>query len=173
MELLVTMAIFLTFIDIATGVFIRSLRTQRIAVGQMATNSNAALALEQMVRELRSGKDFCNLTEELICTPQDPEPGTEITKLSFKKEGDKITYETETPPGMTIKSIKRTLNGNYAYLTADNVDVKKLAFRITGLNSGDEFDPKITVILQIGTPNGSSVNNLQTSVSARIPSVDP
>ncbi|MBI4992514.1 MAG: hypothetical protein HZB99_04865 [Candidatus Harrisonbacteria bacterium] len=172
MELLVTMALFLTFIDIATAVFIRSLRTQRIAVSQMATNSNAALAIEQIVRELRIGKDFCK--DQGDCIPSQPLSGDPISRLTFTKEEDKITYDTESPPGLNIKSIRRTVNNGFpSYLTADNVDVKKLTFRVTGISSGDKFDPKITVTLQIGTPSGSSINNLQTSVSVRIPSVDP
>jgi prepilin-type N-terminal cleavage/methylation domain-containing protein len=59
-ELLIAVALFSVVISITSGVFIRSLRTQRIITSFIAANSNASLAMEQMAREIRTGQDFCS-----------------------------------------------------------------------------------------------------------------
>ncbi len=59
-ELLVSMGIFVVLISIATNAFIISLRSQHAASALIAVNDNLSLVLEQMAREMRTGKGFCS-----------------------------------------------------------------------------------------------------------------
>jgi len=64
-ELIVAFGIFAILITIASGSFVRSLRIQRVSLQLMAVNDNMAITLEQMMREMRTGYNFCTNTENL------------------------------------------------------------------------------------------------------------
>src|SRR3989338_8294083 len=57
-ELIVAMSLFIIVVSIATGIFIRALRTQRAIVDLLVVNDNATLVLEQITREVRLGTSF-------------------------------------------------------------------------------------------------------------------
>ena len=64
-ELIVAFGIFAILISVASGSFVRSLRIQRVSLQLMAVNDNMAITLEQMMREMRTGYNFCTNTENL------------------------------------------------------------------------------------------------------------
>lgn len=147
-ELLVAMSLFVVVISLVSGVFVRALRAQRNIVGLIAANSNAALALEQMMREMRTGRDFGVLTaEEINFTNAKAEPV--IYRLDIDDKG--IGF----------------LSRNNERLTAENVVVKKLNFILLDVPPAP---PKITIIFQLSPANSvfeNSFVNLQTTISAR------
>lgn len=155
-ELLVAMTLFMVVIALASGIFIRSLRTQRATVALIAANSNASLAIEQIMREMRTGKDFDIIGGK----------GSEITFFSAR-EGGPVTYRWN----QTDKSIERSdpETTTLQAITAENVTVEKLEFTLL---DDPSYPPRITIVVQIGAPGApgeGSFINLQTTVSSRAP----
>lgn len=153
-ELLVAMAVFASLISISSGVFIRSLRTQRVIVALISANSNAGLAMEQMMREIRTGSGF----------------STNQSSLTFTNaKGQVITYRWNDAP--TIRAIERSADGiNFQKITASNVKVYNLRFELFNGSPADPYPMRVTLVLQIGATNTVSDNpvvNIQTTVSAR------
>lgn len=64
-ELIVAFGIFAVLLAVASGSFVRSLRIQRVALQLMAVNDNMAITLEQMMREMRTGYNFCTNNDNL------------------------------------------------------------------------------------------------------------
>ena len=154
-ELLIAMALFVIIISIASGAFINSLRTQRATVALVAANSNASLALEQMAREMRTGKDFSQSAAQ------------EITFTNAN--GESATYQWNNISGAVEK---KTGSGSFKRITADNVLVKNLNFRIFNGSLADPYPPRITVVLQVAPANIPFIDStvdLETTVSARLP----
>ena len=57
-ELMVAMTVFLVVVGISSGIFTRTIRTQRIVTDMSASLNNVTLALEQIAREARTGYFF-------------------------------------------------------------------------------------------------------------------
>lgn len=64
-ELMVAFGIFSILLTVASGSFVRSLRIQRVSLQLMAVNDNMAITLEQMMREMRTGYNFCTKDDNL------------------------------------------------------------------------------------------------------------
>ena len=64
-ELLIAMGLFAILISVVSGIFVRSLRAQRVTVALIAANNNASLAIEQMAREIRTGQSFSAVIDQL------------------------------------------------------------------------------------------------------------
>jgi prepilin-type N-terminal cleavage/methylation domain-containing protein len=165
-ELLVAMTIFLIVTAIVSTVFMKSLRTQKNITALIAANDNASAALEQMTREIRTGRNFCN----------DPEPcalDDDSGVIIFTNaHNDRIVYR------LNGSKIEKQENSNFSYpLTADNITVKRLRFHIIGNGSllagnADSLPTRISIMLGIevgfvGASTEISVANLQTTVTAR------
>ena len=58
-ESMVAVAIFSVVVSLAAGGFVQALQTQRRLEGLIAANSNAGLVMEQMAREIRTGRAYC------------------------------------------------------------------------------------------------------------------
>ena len=154
-ELLVAMTLFVTLMSIVSGVFVRSLRTQRATAALIAANSNASLAMEQMSREMRTGSQFSG-------------GGSEIRFTNAKKE--KVVYRWNSTSG----SVERSNDDGAAFkiLTADNVKIKNLFFILfQGPSLADQYPDRITMVLQVGAAGifiDAPVVNIQTTVSSRV-----
>jgi len=151
-ELLVAMAVFSIVVAIATGGFIRALRTQRQLVAFASANSNVSLVLEQMAREIRVGREF---------SQQDRE------RISFVNgRGDLVTYAYD-PDLETI--LKTTGDGSPQPLTSQNVSVRNLTF-LTQFLGEDDYPARVTVRVGVAPKEvgvSTSVIRIQTTVSAR------
>ena len=152
-ELLVAMSLFIIFVVIASGSFIRALRTQRAIVALIAANDNVSLSLEQMVREIRTGSNFSSSAN---------------SNLTFTNAyGIQVTYQLNSET-MTIERGER--GANFRPLTATNVKINKLNFYLHGYLVGDGYPPRITIVLS-ASPNIPTIQNIstnfQTTVSAR------
>jgi len=170
-ELMVSVTLFTIIIAIASGVFIRSLRTQRAIVSFIAANSNASLTIEQIAREIRTGQTFCTGSNSGCSL----EAGVYKSLIFTNARGEKVSYELSEPQQIgsaTIQSILRNLDdGTPIPLTADNVNVRNLSFYLSGQDPGDNQNPRITVVLGIGATGiafSDAVINLQTTISSRI-----
>lgn len=163
-ELLVAMSLFTVILSIAVGAFINSLRTQRQVNALMSANSNAALAIEQISREIRLGKNFC--PDETLCQIT---PDGAFQKLIFTSGGKTLTYYRGGNQNRGFIA-KEENNGEPVALTSNNANVKKLNFYLLGHRAGTPETPRVTIVLQIGTAEKSfaaETLNFQTTVSSR------
>lgn len=163
-ELLVAVGLFVSIITIAIGAYLRMLQQQRLMTGLMAANDNVSLALEQIMREVRMGKDFIYSGE-----------GKNLDSLSFTNDREcKITYS------LYESSIKRIQEGDLlcaakeGVLTSENVKINKLKFDISkesgaGVLAGSDFE-LISITVKVSNKEAAGVekeNEIKTKVSAR------
>ena len=151
-EMIVAMGIFLILLSIASGSFIRILRTQRETVALLAANGNASLAMEQISREIRTGGSFMNSGDEFRFT---------------NSKNESVSYRLNSFSG----KIERSQDGiTFSDMTADNVRVSNLKFIIFRGTPEDAYPNRITVVIQAAPSiysGGNPVINLQNTISAR------
>ncbi len=152
-ELLVAMSLFVIFVVIASGSFVRALRTQRAIVSLIAANDNASLSIEQMAREIRTSSNFSLSGQDLTFNN------------AYKVQ---VTYRLNNSANV----IERGEGGiNFKPITATNVKINVLNFYLRGQLAGDGYPPRITISLNI-SPNIPTIQNIstnfQTTVSARL-----
>ncbi len=157
-ELLVAMGIFVIVITIVSSIFIRNLRTQQSIVALIAANDSASLALEQMAREMRTGKSFYGGNPQAV-------PLSEISFINAHNES--VNYKLE---GQAIK--RQVDTGDFYPITAESVKVENLKFIVDGntFSPPDHKPTKITIILSVRPKGGNieaAVTNLQTTVTSR------
>lgn len=161
-ELLTAMAIFSILLAIVVGIFIQSLRSQRILIHLIAINDNTGLVLEQMAREIRSGYDFCDENQALCDT-------VNFSNLSFfNYRGEMVNY--------VFNSDAKRVERNGLILTAPDVEVRDLKFRV--YQDDNDENPinnicnpwRIVITMEVGSSNHriSQISRLQTTVSSRI-----
>lgn len=155
-ELIVAMSIFSIAISLATGVFARALRTQRMLNHLMAVNSNASLVVEQMAREIRTGYDF-------TLSHNDSSDCDDILSFTRSRDGIPVSYKWNPErKSLDFKEGERI----FFPLTASNVLVKRFCFLETETNPS-----RITLYFTIGSVNpqlADNVLNLETTISSRI-----
>ena len=144
-ELIVAIGLFIVVVGIASGTFIRALRTQRSVAELMAANDNASLTLEQMTREIRTGREFSSTG----------------SRLSF------INYQAQ-PVEYALSG--GTIERNGTPLTSRNVLVQYLSFVLLGEAPGDGRQTRITIMAGVAARGRleSFITRLQTTVSSRI-----
>lgn len=151
-ELLVAMAIFSVVVSVATGAFIRALRTQRQLVAFSAANSNLSLVLEQMAREIRVGREFSQQASG---------------ELSFVNgRGETVTYSYDDQAQAIYRQAG---NGLRQPLTSGNVAIRDLRF-VTRFVGDDGYPARVTVTASVSPKEvgvSSSVVRIQTTLSAR------
>lgn len=190
-EFLVAFGIFAVLVTIATGSFIRSTRIQRSALQLMAVNDNMGIAIEQMMREMRTGYNFCTQARQLSdarFTAQCAALGA--NEIQFVNAANKTMryrfngtalqrgegLENWDPSGGNpcgAESEFDAVNGIcYRTITADNVKVTNVRFEPFYNNAGDGYSPRIVMSFSM-TSNDPMVQamvapiTIQTTVSAR------
>jgi len=164
LEMLLAMGIFVILVSIASATFVQTLRTQRAVTSLNQSLNNAALVIEQMAREARTGSAFNDVSGE-------------VSVLNFTNvNGEEVSYKMINgfADGKSFSAIGRCVGGpsvcqsdaNYKPLTAPSVAVDNLKFILQGTRAGDGFPPRIIVILSLKGGAGEKIN-LQTAVSAR------
>lgn len=163
-ELLVAMGIFVLLLGVVVGIFLNALRTQRSLVALMAANDNASLALEQMMREIRTGSGFCIASGNGCSASPVLLKGSAIR---FTNASDAtVIYQHDS----ANKTILRSGDGGVSFLaiTGNNVEIRNLNFILQ--TPDPVWPPRITLAIRVGLtdPNLASIaNDIQTTVSAR------
>ena len=158
-ELLVAMALFVVIVTVAVGSFVIAMKSQRAQVALMAVNDNVSLAIEQMAREIRTGTGFCPGNSCVLDNDQG--------KLVFTNyHSEQVTYNYKWDSNLNIGMITR----NGKQITADNVDVQRLRFKVS---QSSTQPPRVTIILRVAVPQKGTIGvrgvstDLQTTISAR------
>jgi len=145
-ELMVSSAIFVVLISVASGTFISALRTQRIVTDLSESMNNVSFVIEQIAREIRVGFEFSGGGKRLQFTNSD---------------GVLIEYRH------LDKGIQRRENSEgWETITSPDVEVGDLRFLLRGEESGDGEPPRVTITMSVVGEKGIEVN-LQTTVSSR------
>lgn len=159
-EMLVSLGLFAVITSVAVGGFARALRTQRQATGLLLANSNISITIEQIMREMRTGYNFCTA----------PGACPSLDQIDFKNaRGEAISYRLNGATGTIEKKIDA---GAYQPITADDLVVQHLEFRLQGNAAGDGEQPRITITLGVSSKESGVSGNiidLQTTVSPRLP----
>lgn len=164
-ELTVAMGLFVIVVSIAIGGFVSILRDQRVTAALIAANSNVSLILEQMAREMRTGRDFCDAAPP--CSPA-ASSRIQTDAINFISSANSpISYKFND----TTHAIERSVNGGaYEQLTGDNVVIQYLHFSIFAANTTDEFPTRVTIAVGVSAKEkdvSSAIIRLQTTVSLR------
>ncbi len=156
MELLVAMTIFLVVIGISGGIFVQTLRTQRIVTQISEALNNVTSALEQMAREMRTGFFFSSDGEKISF---------------FNASGQSITYELEEDSikrciGFPSPEDCKAITASWGSGETAGVRISDLHFYIVS-ELADHKPPLVTITSTVVAARDIEVN-LQTSVSSRI-----
>ncbi len=155
-ELLVAMSLFVVFMAITTGSFIRILRTQRLIAALMEANDNASLAIEQIAREIRTGYNFSKPSE---------------TELQFVNADNTVVFYRLNQGTIERGTQNAFLQRTYRKITADNIEIKNFRINLIGNGSGDGFPARITISLSVTIDYERLENtliNIQTTLSSRV-----
>lgn len=167
-ELIVAVGLFAIIVVVASGGFARALRTQRQVAAILAANSNASLVLEQMMREMRTGRSFGvsggTCSRGNVCGNSLRFTNDHNDEVEYHLNGDKGSIERKCLQDDPPKSCHE------GTLTSDKVVVKKLSFILLDWGGNDTCPPRITILLSVSPKRGGvaeNVLNLQTTVSGR------
>lgn len=142
---MVAMGVFSTVITVASSILLHSLKTARFVANQASATDNIALAMEQMVREVRTG----------YVRKEDFSEGLSSGFSFINYEGQRTTY------GFCGTQICR----NDSPITSESVIIKG-GFYITDFNR--KKTPRITVAAKAADTRGNPLGSVQTTVSARL-----
>ncbi|MBI4117284.1 MAG: prepilin-type N-terminal cleavage/methylation domain-containing protein [Parcubacteria group bacterium] len=153
-ELLVAVFIFSILIVLAGGSFIGAMAVQRRALNIKKAEENGKFILELMAREIRVANPIN--TGNSACF------GTTILNFQHPINGA-VEYF------LSGNQVHRRVNGVDAVVSNPDIDVSRLNFCVSGNQSGDDRQPRVTIILGLnaaGAPQ-NDVFDLQTTVSQR------
>jgi prepilin-type N-terminal cleavage/methylation domain-containing protein len=143
-ELLVAMTVFLIVVAITSGIFIRTIRTQRIITDMSASLNNVTLALEQIAREARTGYMFSSPADD--------------TLRFTNAQGRIVEYSLDE------EQIQRSIDsGSPSPITSAGTTIDRLRFEIK-----EGADPAFITITVRASSEGNINVDLQTSVSSRV-----
>jgi len=147
-ELMVAMTVFLVVVGISSGIFTRTIRTQRIVTDMSASLNNVTLALEQIAREARTGYFFTL--------------GSDLDMLSFTNVwGESVEY-TLDQEGRIVRTV---LGGESQLITSAGTNISQLRFKVAKKMDGGSA---LITIATTASGEGDIDIHLQTSVSSRI-----
>ena len=168
LELMVSLGLFIIVVTLAVGGFVGALRSQRQVAALISANNNVSLALEQMAREIRTGRNFC-----------DPRPAIMTTcpahvLVFYNAEGDRITYRKDINGGAFIE--RGDFNGAstvFKRITGVGAFVWSLDFFVSGdINNdpGNVWPARVTIVIGVSAKEpaiSGGVIRLQTTISSR------
>lgn len=156
-ELVVAMTIFILAVTMISGLFVRSIKTQRQANHLTVLNSDSSLILERMNREIREGYNFSEPNQTGRC-----EGDLEFSRVVNGSEKE-VTYR------FNEGNIERREGSNAPYhvLNSSESDIRYTCFLLTQSDSEEPW--RITVSMKVGSidPNINYSANIQTTVTAR------
>lgn len=197
-EMLVSVAIFTVVMVIALGALLSLSAAGRKAQTINTAVNNLSFAVDSMSRLIRTGLNYhCGTSgtltqgQDCITTPQsyiafqvvdDSLNGciqgsacTVVYCLSSAGSTDTCNSSTSCTAGSSCSLLRQICVGGscgaFAPITSSEVSVSSLSFYVIGEASGDNIQPKVTMLVSGTVPvtaTKSTVFNLQTSVTARL-----
>ncbi|MEK7068725.1 MAG: type II secretion system protein [Patescibacteria group bacterium] len=179
-EVMVSVGIFTTVMVMSLGALLAMSESNRRVETMKSVINTLNFALDSMSRSVRTGHTYqCNPTTVPFAgnpTPTDCSV-TPSTKFAFiNSDGRTIAYCLGTLSPLACSSSGASIlrsegGGDLAPITSKEVVIQTLNFYVIGAPSGDNIQPKVTVLLngyvEVSTRQRSSFN-LQTSITQRI-----
>lgn len=171
-EIMVALAIFAIVMTIAAGSLLTIVNANRKSQSLQSVMNNLAFAMENMVRNMRTGTAYHCGSSGNLETPQNCSGGDDFLALeavggSPGSSSDQVVYR------LNGARIEKSENGGASFLpiTAPEIEVTNLSFYVEGAALGDGEQPKI--IMTIAGEAGASARtrtdfSLQTTISQRI-----
>lgn len=195
-EMIVAFGIFAILITIAAGSFVRSVRIQRVALQLMAVNDNIALTMEQMMRELRTGYNFCtkdanlstvDATVQAQCAALGDDEmqfitvGNVVTRYRLKDNGIQkgigvASWDPSNPVDVACSEGEFDAVDGICYRTITADTIKVTAANFQALHNDEElitkYPPRLVLSFAITSSDPlvealTAPITIQTSVSAR------
>jgi len=158
-ELLISMTIFSIVMISAIGLFDAGIKNQRKALALQTLSDNTSYAIEYMSRTIRMAK------KDLATGCNFENPGGNLSKIRF------LNYHKELQEFILENGQIKEKKGSetvFTPLTSDNFQVKKLSFKLFGECQTDEFQPKVTIVIEIQTKEAKpQILKLETTISQR------
>ena len=171
-EIMVSLAIFAIVMTIAAGSLLTIVNANRKSQSLQSVMNNLAFALENMVRNMRTGTSYHCGSLGNLGTPQNCSGGDDFLALeavggSSGVVSDQIVYR------LNGSRVEKSGDGgaNFLPITAPEIEVTNLVFYVEGADSGDGEQPKIIMTIAGNAGNRPETNtsfSLQTSISQRI-----
>ena len=159
-ELLISMTIFSIVMISAIGLFDAGIKNQRKALALQTLSDNTSYAIEYMSRTIRMAK------KDLATGCNFKNPNSDLSKIRFLNYHNKELQEFILENGQ-IKE-KKGSETVFTPLTSDNFQVNKLFFKLFGECQTDEFQPKVTIVIEIQTKEAKpQILKLETTISQR------
>lgn len=161
-ELLISMTIFSIVMISAIGLFNAGIENQRKALALQTLCDSASYTIEYMSRTIRMAKkDLDGIYITAGCNFENPDENS-IRFLNYDKKRQEFILENGQ-----IKEKKEPSSG-FTALTSDNFQVNKLFFKLSGECQTDEFQPKVTIVMEIQTKEAEPQTlNIETTISQR------
>lgn len=141
-----------------SGAFVSSLELQRRAVNIQQAEDNASFILESMIKEIR--------VSQMI---KRPDGCSTMLSITHPINGN-IAYSLP----LSETAIHRNMNGTDSIISSNTVDFTRLQFCISGSQTDDQRQPRVTIIAGLksskyrGKANPQEVTiDVQTTVSQR------
>jgi len=154
-EMLVAVAIFTLVMGMATGIFVSALRVQRQSLASQQLLDQTSYLMEYMSRAIRMAKKDMSG----VCT------GTLKSNYGFAGQCLKfVNYKDGCQQFCLDGERLKDQDGNY--LTSPSLKVKDFNVNLSGETQTDDFQPKVTVFLNIEGKERSKIK-IQTTISQR------
>lgn len=157
-ELIVAFFVFSVLVVLAGGSFVSTLSLQKRALNIKKVEENGRFISELIARELRVANPIN--TADSIC----PGSGTAILSFQHPVNGA-IIYS------LSSGQVHRSVGGVDSIVSNPDIEVSRLIFCISGNTTGDDRQPRVTIILGLKTPGAAAdvaTIDLQTTVSQRV-----
>lgn len=152
-ELMIAMSLFVIIISVTVGIFIRTVKTQKIALLLIEANDNLASVVEQLTREIRVGTNF----------------RSSAGSFEFiNARGQEVRYQFSD--GGILKGVKENPDAGFTFqkITADSIEIKRFSAPI--ILNFPNYSPRIIINIS-ASAKGDVLRDIpidvQTTVSAR------
>lgn len=167
-EMLVAIALFSIIMVMAVGSLLSIIDANRQAQVKKTVVNNLHFALENMTRNIRTGRYFhCDIEVGDITAPRDCANAPATSFAFLDSNGKRIEYRQN---GAVIE---RLISGdaNFIGITAPEVTINQLRFFVSGAEAEDATQPRVLIVLDgvmQGRARTPSVFNIETLVSQRL-----
>ncbi len=162
-EILITAVIFSIVIGTATGVFVSAIQLQKYNLAYQKLLNQTSYAIEYMGRAIRMAK-----RDEINCID-----GSNY----YEESGHRIKFATYHNPNECweffledlTKRLKVRKEASEYYLTSDDFDVENFNVVVSGDETDDGLQPRVTIFMEIkgeGSGNQPKIQ-IQTTISQR------
>lgn len=181
-EVLVSLSIFTVVVTISVSVLYSLIDANARSRNSQSVATNLSFMLDSMTREIRTGADYYCVTSASAALPtglndsstQDCTQGNGVA-LSFNEGGESLTRDASSRRiayRLNEGVLQRRLgNGAWLDLTADDVVVEKLQFKVLGASAADNLAP--VAIVYISGAVGDEIAtrdefDIQTTITQRL-----